>query len=73
MHAVPLNPLTFEDNIYLGHTEVSASVGVVWAYSEGLPLMGRQIVMENCLDYCVSEILYSFRIQSEIICPLSVN
>ena len=47
VHAVPLNLLTFEDNIYLGHTEVCASVGVVWAYSEGLPLMGRQIVMEN--------------------------
>lgn len=35
MHVASLNPLTFEDNLYLGHTEVCVSVGVVWAYSKG--------------------------------------
>ena len=47
VHVVSLNPLTFEDNLYLGHTEVCVSVGVVWAYSEGLPLMEIRIVMET--------------------------
>lgn len=58
MHVVSLNPLTFEDNLYLGHTEVCVSVGVVWAYSKGLPQMERRIVVEKavlivwCLRYC---------------------
>lgn len=56
VHVVSLNPPTFEDNLYLGHTEVCVSVGVVWAYSKGLPRMERWIVMEKA-DYLVFEIL----------------